>query len=228
MPIEFRCDQCQRLLRVPDQNAGARARCPQCSHVQQVPPSSTTGHDAPQAPQGYQPTSGAAGGAWPGVQPSGAGNVTPTSTNPFAEVPEHNPFSDNPYQSPYAGGYPGGVSSREYARGKVRAPAIAVIVVAVLGSGMLLLGTLGGLIELAEGGANGEAISTFVMFGFCLLLEAVVIIGMVRMLALKNYGLALTAAIVSMLCGLCSLITLPFSIWALVVLCDNDVRSQFT
>ena len=30
MPIEFRCSQCEQLLRVPDDSAGKNARCPKC------------------------------------------------------------------------------------------------------------------------------------------------------------------------------------------------------
>jgi hypothetical protein len=37
MPIEFRCTQCQQLLRTPDETAGQEARCPQCSAITPVP-----------------------------------------------------------------------------------------------------------------------------------------------------------------------------------------------
>ncbi len=37
MPIEFRCPQCQKLLRTPDDTAGKNARCPECEAVVAVP-----------------------------------------------------------------------------------------------------------------------------------------------------------------------------------------------
>ena len=37
MPIEFRCSQCQKLLRTPDESIGKQARCPLCGTVQPVP-----------------------------------------------------------------------------------------------------------------------------------------------------------------------------------------------
>jgi phage FluMu protein Com len=40
MTIEFRCGQCNQLLRVPDNSAGKNARCPKCQALMQVPSSS--------------------------------------------------------------------------------------------------------------------------------------------------------------------------------------------
>ena len=37
MPIEFRCTQCQQMLRTPDDTAGQDARCPQCGAISPVP-----------------------------------------------------------------------------------------------------------------------------------------------------------------------------------------------
>gem|GEM_PF-1228251 len=35
--IEFRCDSCEKLLRVGDENAGARAKCPSCQALLSIP-----------------------------------------------------------------------------------------------------------------------------------------------------------------------------------------------
>lgn len=37
MPIEFNCSDCQKLLKVPDESAGKKARCPECQSIQVVP-----------------------------------------------------------------------------------------------------------------------------------------------------------------------------------------------
>src|SRR5262245_56230884 len=37
MSIEFRCSQCNQLLRVPDDSAGKNARCPKCQALMVVP-----------------------------------------------------------------------------------------------------------------------------------------------------------------------------------------------
>lgn len=57
MTIEFRCGQCNQLLRVPDNSAGKNARCPKCQALMQVPAASpesaalgVPGNPAPQLP----------------------------------------------------------------------------------------------------------------------------------------------------------------------------------
>jgi hypothetical protein len=77
MPIEFRCTQCDRLLRTGDDAAGKQAICPGCGQVLTVP--------------------GAAGGAPPpaGGSPSGTrwAGAGPTGSQASSEPV-------NPYQSP--------------------------------------------------------------------------------------------------------------------------------
>ncbi len=88
MPIEFRCDQCNKLLRVPDDTAGKKARCPGCSAIVEIPaaPARGTAPAQPAAPQ-----SGGLTGPPPppGYQPGGQPG------SPFAP-------GVNPYQSPSA------------------------------------------------------------------------------------------------------------------------------
>ncbi|HVX60483.1 MAG TPA: YIP1 family protein [Pirellulales bacterium] len=75
MPIEFRCNQCSKLLRVGDETAGKQAKCPSCGTVQTIPASSFSPPLAtPEVPSSAPPS-------------------------PFAPVP--GPVaSDNPYASP--------------------------------------------------------------------------------------------------------------------------------
>lgn len=54
MPIEFNCPECQRLLRVPDESAGAQAKCPQCGAITTVP---AVGQSEASEPVGPPPTS---------------------------------------------------------------------------------------------------------------------------------------------------------------------------
>jgi len=74
MPIEFRCDACNRLLRTGDGTAGRQAKCPDCGAVVTVPDRSVT----PSAPQSL------------GETPFGSG---PAEYRPDDET-------GNPYQSP--------------------------------------------------------------------------------------------------------------------------------
>jgi hypothetical protein len=117
MTIEFRCSQCNQLLRVPDTSAGKNARCPKCAALMQVPSGGSFGAAAPPplpASTGGMPSFGA-----PPPPPP------PSSNEPFAflkddagqaagsaPAPPKSPFGEpaggtpnvNPYASP-AGGY---------------------------------------------------------------------------------------------------------------------------
>ncbi|MFW6168863.1 MAG: hypothetical protein ACODAD_00130 [Planctomycetota bacterium] len=79
MPIELTCTGCGQTLRVGDEHAGKKARCPQCGAVVPVPSG-----EAPAAPL---------------AESSPFGNVDSgsESSNPFADFPAQ---SSNPYQSP--------------------------------------------------------------------------------------------------------------------------------
>jgi phage FluMu protein Com len=129
MPIEFRCSQCNQLLRVPDQSAGKSARCPKCQTTLSVPgetaaasaPSPTPVADDPFAFMGSSP----AGSPPPQNPPpatGGFGGMPPPKPDPFAPstpfgaaptAGSSNPFSEpkpigsvglgsNPYASPAA------------------------------------------------------------------------------------------------------------------------------
>lgn len=82
MPIEFRCHQCGKLLRVGDETAGKQAKCPSCGSIQAIPAASPA-PEMPSAPPLARPASNPFGA------PPNAG---------FGGSPEFQ--SDNPYASP--------------------------------------------------------------------------------------------------------------------------------
>jgi hypothetical protein len=63
-----------------------------------------------------------------------------------------------------------------------------------------------------------------------LVLNALVFFGALKMKNLQSYGLAMTAAIVSIIpcCGPCYCLGIPVGIWALVVLRKPEVRASFS
>jgi hypothetical protein len=98
MPIEFRCPQCQKLLRVGDDAAGKQAKCPACATLVAVPTLGPPPADEftiePPSPPPPPPTGSPFGTA---------------GTNPFASAPMPQrlaPASDNPYAAPLTGGEP--------------------------------------------------------------------------------------------------------------------------
>jgi hypothetical protein len=80
MSIELNCTGCGQMLRVADEHAGKKARCPACGTIVEVPSS------AADLPPGGDSSSPFAGPFEPASKP-----------NPFADRPEQTP---NPYSSP--------------------------------------------------------------------------------------------------------------------------------
>ena len=81
MPIQFSCTNCNKQLRVADESAGKKAKCPQCQTVIQVPSATAA--------------SGLAGSAAP----------TPVAPPPIAPPFGNSPgdAATNPYSAPAAG-----------------------------------------------------------------------------------------------------------------------------
>jgi len=61
-------------------------------------------------------------------------------------------------------------------------------------------------------------------------LNAIVFFGALKMKNLQSYGLAMAAAIISVIpcCGPCACLGIPVGIWALVVLNKPEVKAAFT
>lgn len=89
MAIEFRCTQCNRLLRTGDHTAGKRAKCPECGAILAIPAAGTAPADeAPSAPPPLPP------GAQP-ASPFGPGGTQRADYDP-----------ENPYAAPAEYGVP--------------------------------------------------------------------------------------------------------------------------
>lgn len=106
MPIEFRCTQCDRLLRTQDETAGKKAKCPECGAILTIPIPGTSPEMGTPPPVG-PPQS-------PAVPPSPApppppddgpqspfGPIEPPSDGPQTPFgPGAGPDVENPYASP--------------------------------------------------------------------------------------------------------------------------------
>jgi phage FluMu protein Com len=117
MTIEFRCSQCNQLLRVPDTSAGKNARCPKCNALMQVPSAGAFAAAAPPPPP--PPTSAASIPSFGPPAPPPAksndpfaflspGGGAPAAGGPVPPPPPKSPFPEvgspgpavNPYASP--------------------------------------------------------------------------------------------------------------------------------
>lgn len=143
----------------------------------------------------------------------------------------------NPYQSSPAGQF--GAPPMNTA--KVKAPAIALIVVGGLSLLASIWGTINALIaippvlppdmpdfarQIAENSVGPAAAGVNAIF---ILVSILILLGGIQMLRSKSWGLALTASILSMVnfVSCCCIIGLPIGIWSLVVLLAADVKQHF-
>jgi phage FluMu protein Com len=235
MPIDFRCTQCQRLLRTGDETAGKQARCPECGAIVPIP--------SPQDPPSFVPIALDGAAAPPSPPPA------PPPYNP-ADWPGGQPPSDNPFQAPAveAFGPPQlpAADARAYAASRVSGPAVGLIVLSGVGLAFQVLGIVVGVVGMGFMNFGGQARQVFapmavgavslVMHGVFAALHGVVIYGALKMMRLQSYHMALAAAILAVIpfsClgnGVCCpiwLIELGFGVWALVVLSDAQVKSAF-
>lgn len=224
MSIEFRCTQCSKLLRVGDDALGKKARCPDCGTIQEV----VSPQDSAARPFA-EPTS---------TFPSDANRAAPLGGPPASPA---NPFGDtgsggtpfgsqgvNPYQAPATAGSPTPMS-RATAMDRVRGPAIGMLVAGIV-SLVLQLVVIGAVIVTAISQQGPTEVIFFQILGqsFGMAASLLMIAGAVKMKNLSSYPLAMAGTIVAMLpCGSCCVISLPFGIWGLIVLLDNQVKSCF-
>lgn len=118
-------------------------------------------------------------------------------------------------------------------RAKVNAPAIALLVQAILGIVACLIGTCSGIVQANGQGVDKDVVpilyaSSCISF-LSILLCVVTILGAIKMRALQSYGLAVAGSITAMfvLPGCCCLLGIGFGIWSLIVLNNPEVKAAF-
>ena len=238
MPIEFRCSECNQLLRTGEDTAGRQAKCPECGAIMNIPSPGTV----PEGPPAPAPQDAS-------DSPFGAGS--PGLSSPFdasggmGDPPPSDPT--NPYQSPAAEiPAPGTISAglRAYALARVSTPATLLVVFGCLAIPVAVLGTISNIIAFNMQGAGfpnpvfdqffqqdpafmvgTQVVSAVVSVGVGILM----IIGGLKMKKLEGYGLCLATSIVAIIpCFTpCCCLEIPFGIWALVVLLDSQVSAAF-
>jgi hypothetical protein len=120
------------------------------------------------------------------------------------------------------------------ARRRVQAPAIAFILIGILGIGGVLIGAGVAVVDFLESRQRpGEIIQVLFLLAACGLglgLLGVVIAGGLCMKSLRRRGLALAAAYIVTglsIAGCYGILFYPFGIWALILLYQPQVRDVF-
>lgn len=169
---------------------------------------------------------------------------TPTPPPPPVEPPAMQPpaMQPPPMQPPMSS--PSG-HHRDDMLSKVKGPALALMIIAGITFGLEILSILANLLGISfmsagdmsqfEGMEGMEWLAplmsgtfTIVLGVFTLVGAAVIFYGAMKMKDLQSYGLAMTAAILALIpCFSICCIGIPFGIWALVILLNQDVKAAF-
>ncbi|MFN3152420.1 hypothetical protein [Bremerella sp.] len=228
MPIDFDCAVCKHRIRVPDGTEGKRTKCPKCNAIQPVPSESDELQlkDSPGEPA---PT------RRPGIRDA----FQPTEPEPprkekssFSDFDP--PKEDNPYAPAYGEDAVKVSSARMEAMEKLQTPVLICLILAGLGIAANLVTLIISVINIIGDGARGtdavvELASYAVGFGFAIGLLGFACFGLMQARDLKSYGLAWAGFIITLLpCSCCFPLSLPISIWGMMVLSDNSVQRQFT
>ncbi len=225
MPIEFRCTECQKLLRTGDDTAGKQAKCPECGGLMTVPSVSETPREVPpEVPPAAPPETPGSPFSATGPEPSAVGDPE----NPYQAPTQYGPAEQMPF----------GISEA-YASSRVAGPAIALIVTGALGIAIQVANFASVFLQIGMMGGGRGAMQPFpiampvgimgVQYAVSFILGIVVILGAIKMKNLQSYGFAMAASIIAMIPCIspCCFLGLPFGIWALVVLCDDQVKAAF-
>jgi predicted Zn finger-like uncharacterized protein len=228
MPEIINCPQCERKLRVPDNLLGQPVKCPTCG-------TTFTAAAAPvEAP--------------PSPAPAPPPPPPPPQEQPYVLEYDNppSPAAQPPYQSPYyrpqgrAPDFDDPLERRRHLRpaamDAIAGPAIALLIVGIIGIVGSALGVCAGFMVSANAPAgrrqmNNEAEPYVVLcfYGVMLITSIVVVVCATKMRRLESYGAAMTGAILAVIPCLspCFLLGIPFGIWALVVLNQGDVKDAF-
>jgi hypothetical protein len=127
----------------------------------------------------------------------------------------------------------------EQASSMVAGPAISMMVCAIFSLVIFMVACPINLIGILNkpqpiGGNNperiGELIGGTVGIGLFMISNLIIALGAFQMKNLSNYGMAMTATILSMIpcCSPCYILGIPFGIWSLIVLLNPDVKGAFS
>ena len=158
-------------------------------------------------------------------------------------------MSENPYDAPAEDGASLNQYSAESSAGSERevstkAPAICLLIISIISISVTLFGLVGFSIATSSLlGLDDELVNEVLideqdnvrMFlelvgaFFAIVANFVILIGSINMLQLKNYRFAMLGSIIacSPCCSPCCLLSIPFGIWSLKVLNNEEVRLKF-
>ncbi|PQO27156.1 zinc ribbon domain-containing protein [Blastopirellula marina] len=231
MPIDFDCAVCKHRIRVPDGAEGKRTKCPKCHAIQPVPSGKEDEFRLKESEFEEKPPAKSASHSLDDVFGSLPSKAPPKEErNPYADAP---PEEDNPYAAPSTySSQVGANAAHAEALEKIQTPALICAILTGLGIAtnliFLLVTTIWTLSDAnAQNAAVWVGIQT-VIIAFATAMLGLALYGAYQARDLKNFGLAWAGFIIALLpCSFLCILTIPISVWGMMVLSDSSVQRQF-
>ena len=155
----------------------------------------------------------------------------------MSNYPPNNPFSAPQYTGQPN---PGPPNHQGGSNAKILAPAICLLVAAILGFGFSLFNFIYALVAnpvinpadpewLQQLHVSATTRTTAIVQGALAIWNTIIVFGSIQMLRLKSKGWGIAASIMSMVNfgTLCCILGFPFGIWSLIILSLADVSQKF-
>ena len=251
MSIEFFCDACFTKVVTPDSTGGKKGRCPSCGKVVQIP-EQTAEQAAPKTisvPDNYVPPR--SGPSTLAASAAGIDNIVPEKETEKVTADKRrlkSKLGDYEWESKAHEKQWGNFNPVDRNRAKrerrlesiraITAPGVALLVTAVINMILVILAIAGlAFMVVLQFTRNQNLEADTEMAGlvfWCvglaiwLAVYAIIIIGANHMRMARNYTMAMTGAVVAVLpINPCMILTIPFGIWAIMVLANRRVRIGF-
>ena len=229
MPLIVSCTGCEKTLKVPDEFAGRKIRCPSCKEIVSVP-----------ALEGET-----------GIQKERPIPLESHVQDPPARAPREEHETDDEDGPPRRRWDEDDIDdrnnidvrqalrtgNRDYAYGRLMGPAIGLMAVSGLHLALAILGLFFFLgvaaINPQVAGPDdlvAQMIGNVASSIIAIALQGTIFLGAFNMLKLWSYPFSMVITILSLIplcCSSCYVFGMPFAIWALIGLLDDRVRLAF-
>lgn len=227
------CPSCTRQLQVGDDLLGRKVKCPLCgtmfsTQAGSSPPATSTSADASEARR--RPAEDFEERERRPAPPPRARRRSRERDDYDDDYDDYDDYDDRYDRRP---------GRRQSVEASVRAPAVALLVVGIIGVGLgplsLLFFIFGGMGMFNDRGGRPDpsdvAVGTIgaVASSVQIVVSVLIVIGALKMQRFQSHGWGVTSSILAMIPAVspCCLLGLPFGIWALAVLNQDDVKDAF-
>ena len=246
MPIEFHCSECYAQVITPDETAGKQGRCPNCTAVLRIPERNPSAAKfVTPSPQTKSPQTKSAAEPDPPASRPGTDPFKPTGQkNSEQQEAIDKQFGFDQWEEKIEDGTWGedaGLSykmrkmvAHEQAKNLIVGPAQSLVVTAAINLIIVTLGILGltgyviyNALHSLDSNMMLVTISAVVL-AIVLMSSTMIMIGGNHMRKTRSYSMAYMGAVFALLpLNLLFFLTIPFGVWAIMILNDPVLAEGF-